>query len=132
MRTSVWRPLALIGCCWYVANVIVATLNGGGGAATSSNRKNGITTTVFPEVSAATVTSDPRMETVVQVDPGYLYRGDKGAGSVREFTGTALEEGSFFVTPRIKVVEFYSPTCVSFCCVDNVSLLLVFLSHEGI
>jgi hypothetical protein len=40
----------------------------------------------------------------------YLYRGDPEAGAVQEYT---VQEGNFEASTRPRVVEFYSPFCVS-------------------
>jgi hypothetical protein len=40
----------------------------------------------------------------------YLYRGDPEAGAVQEYT---VEEGDFIASTLPRVVEFYSPFCVS-------------------
>jgi hypothetical protein len=40
----------------------------------------------------------------------YLYRGDPDAGAVQEYT---VHENDFMTSTRPRVVEFYSPFCVS-------------------
>jgi hypothetical protein len=48
----------------------------------------------------------------VQDDSKYLYRSDPAAGAVVDYTGTG-EDGDFEASTQPRVVEFYSPYCVS-------------------